>query len=176
MASQQLQMILQPLPSPSVTEGPTMQERRALPKGQVQPLDVRSVQLPRILRSAPHLIPPPRRTDPGFPLHTNYTILPALLDNLTIQARSPEKSSNNLPIELESVGCDQGEMVSRRPGTEFSEQGERVAITSFANNRRRPEARPDFDGSEDPNRMPIATDHSADLIGLQFLNVELRDP
>ena len=35
MASQQLQMIIQPLRSPSVTEGPTMQEGRGLPDGQV---------------------------------------------------------------------------------------------------------------------------------------------
>ena len=112
----------------------------------------------------------------GFPLHTNHAIIPAPLENLAVQARRPEEASDDLPIELESVSCDQGKMVSRRPGTEFSEQGERVAITPFADNRRRPEARPDFDGSEDPNRRTVfSAHHQPNFVGLQFLNVELRD-
>ena len=95
-------MIIQPLRLPSVTAGPTMQEGRAVPDGQVQPFDVGSVQIPRILRGVPPLVPTPSRADSGLPLHTNHAIIPSFLDDLTVQARCAKKASNDLPMELES--------------------------------------------------------------------------
>lgn len=131
----------------------------------------------RILRGTPHLIPPPRCTDPGFPLYTNHAIIPSFLDDLTVQASCAKKASNDLPIKFKSVGRDQRDIVPIGPGAKLSKQGERVAIAAFANNGRRPESRPDFDGSEDPNsRIPIATDHSTDLIRLQLPDLDLGDP
>jgi hypothetical protein len=104
----------------------------------------------------------------------NHTIIPSFLDDLAEQASDAKDSPNHLPIELESVRSDQGEMTSRRPSAKLSKQSERVAIAASADNRRRPKARPDFDGSEDPDRrMPIATNHSSDLIHLQFADSDL---
>ncbi len=67
-------------------------------------------------------------------------------------------------------------MTSRRPSAKLSKQGEHVAIAASAGNCRRPEARPDFNTSEDPDRrMPMATNHSSDLVHLQFADWDLRD-
>ena len=101
-------------------EATTAKVGRALPDGQIQPLDVRSVQLLRILRGTPRPIPPPCRTGPGFPLDLDHTIIPSFLHDLTVQARSPKESSDNLTIELESVGRDQREVASRGPGEHSS--------------------------------------------------------
>jgi hypothetical protein len=110
-------------------------------------------------------------------LHSDHAIISSFLDDLTVQASHAKDSPDNLPIELESVRSDQGEMTSRRPSAKLSKQGERVAIAASADNRRRPKARPDFDGSEDPDRrMPIATNHSSDLIHLQFADWDLCNP
>jgi hypothetical protein len=106
----------------------------------------------------------------------NHAIISSFLDDLAVQASDAKDSPDNLPIELESVRSDQGEITSRRPSAKLSKQGERVAIAASADNCRRPEARPDFDGSEDPDRrMPIATNHSSDLVHLQFADWDLRD-
>ena len=75
MASEQFEMVFQPFCSPSVAEGSTTEVGRALPDGQVQPFDVGSIQLARILRIAPHLIPTPSRAQPGFPLHSYHAII-----------------------------------------------------------------------------------------------------
>ena len=62
-------------------------------------------------------------------------------------------------------------------GADVSKQGEGVPITPLSHNGRRPEARPDFDGSKDPNgRLPFASDQRADLVRLQFADLELGDP
>jgi hypothetical protein len=177
MAPQQFEMIFQPLHSPSVAEGPTMQVGRALPDSQVQPFDVGSVQLAGILRISPRLVPTPCRTDPGFPLHFHHAIFSSFLHDLSVQASHPKESPDNLPIELESVSSDQWEMVSSSPGAEISKQGERVPITPLSDNGRRPEPRPDFDDSEDRNRwMLTATYQRANLVSLQFANYDLGNP
>ncbi len=68
-------------------------------------------------------------------------------------------------------------MVSYGASAKPSKQSQGVAITPPPDDRSRPETRPDFNGSEDPNRrMPIPTDHCADLIGLQFADWDLRNP
>jgi len=177
MASQKLQMIFQPLLSSRVTKAPATQVCRALPDGQVQSFDVGSIQLTRILRIAPHLIPTPSRTQPGFPLHSYHAIVSSFLDDLAIQASCPKETSDDLPIELEPIGSDQRDVVSMGPGAKNSKQGECVAITPLTNNSRRPQARPDFDGSKDPNgRLIFAADQSADLVRLQFADSDLGDP
>ena len=177
MASQQFEMSFQPFCSLSVAEGSTAEVGRALPDGQVQPFDVGSIQLPRILGSVPRLIPTPGRTNPCSPLHADHAIILSFLDDLAVQASYPEEAPDDLPIELESVSSDQGEIGSRGQIGKFSKQGERVAIAPFANNSRGPEPRPDFDGSKDPNgRMPMASDHSPDFVGLQFADMDLGDP
>jgi len=174
MATKQFEMIFQPFCSPSVAEGPTMQVGRGLPDSQVQPFDVRSVQLAGILRISPRLVPTPCRTNPGFSLHFDHAIFSSFLYDLSVQASCPEKSANDLPIELEAIGGNQWNSGCSYSSKNILKEGEGVAITSLANNSRRPEARPDFDGGENPNRwMLIAADHCADLVGLQFTNRDL---
>jgi hypothetical protein len=176
MAAQQFEMILQPQLSSRMTKAPTTQVCRALPDGQVQPFNVGSIQLARILGIAPHFIPTPRRTEAGSPLHSDHAIISPFLDDLAVKASYSEEPSDHLPIEPEAIGRDQRHVVSIVAGADVSKQGERVPITPLSNNGGRPEARPDFDGRKDPNgRLLLASDHSADLIGLQFTNCELGD-
>ena len=176
MAAQQIQMIFQPLLPPRMTEAPTTQVCRALPDGQVQAFNVGSIQLARVLRIAPTFIPTPSRTQPAFSLHSDHAIISAFLDDLAVQASCPKESPDNLPIELEPVGCDQRDVVSIGPGADVSKQSESIPITPLSNNGRRPEARPYFDGGKDPNgRLLFATDQRADLIGLQFADSDLGD-
>jgi hypothetical protein len=124
----------------------------------------------------PHLIPTPSRTKPGFPLHSDHAIISWFLDDLTIQASSPEESPDDLPIELEPISRDQRDVVSIGAGAKVSKQGACVPIAPLSNNRRRPEARPYFNGSKDPNgRLVFSTDQSADLIGLQIADLDFDD-
>jgi hypothetical protein len=177
MTTQDLEMIFQPLLPSRMKKAPTTQVYRALPDSQVQPFNVGSIQLTRILRIAPYLIPTPSRAKPGFPLHSYHAIISPFLDDLAVQASCPKESPDNLPIELEPIGRNQRDVVSIGPVAKVSKQAECVPITPLSNNSRRPEARPDFDGSKDPNgRLLFAPDHSADLIGLQFADLDPGDP
>src|SRR5665811_1495562 len=176
MAAQQLQMIFQPPRTPRMTKAPATEVCRALPDGQVQAFDVGSIQLTRILRIAPPLIPTPSRTEAGFPLHTYHAIISPFLDNLAVYASCSKESQDNLPIELEPIGSNQRDVVSIAAGAKVSKQGECVPITPLSNNGGRPEARPYFDGSKDPNRRLIfAADQRADLVRLQFTDSNLGD-
>jgi len=177
MAAQQLEMILQPLLSSRMTKAPATKVRRALPDGQVQAFNVGSIQLARILRIAPHLIPTPSRTEAGFPLHSYHAIISPFLDDLAVYAGCSKESPDNLPIELEPIGSNQRDVVSIAAGAKVSKQGECVPITPLSNNGGRPEARPYFDGRKDPNGWLIfAADQRANLIGLQFADLDLGDP
>ena len=171
-------MILRPLRASGVTKAPATRVCRTLPDGQVQPFNVGRIQLARILRIAPHLHPnaKPHPTY-RFPLHSYHAIISSfLLDDLAVKASRPKESPDNLPIELEPIGRDQRCVVSNGSGGKVSKQGERVQIIPFSNNGRRPEARPDLDGSKDPNgRLLFATDQSADLVRLQFADLDPGD-
>jgi len=167
-------MIFQSFCSPCVAEGSAVQVGRPLSDGQVQSFDVGGVQLPRILGITPEFVPSPRCTGSGFPLNTYDAICSPFLDDLAEQAGRPKDSLNNLSIEFESIGGDQWNPSRFYSGENILEEGERVAIGPLTNDRRRPETRPYLDGSEDPNRwMPIAADHRADLLNLQFTNADL---
>jgi len=51
-----------------------------------------------------------------------------------------------------------------------------IPIAPLSNSSRRPEARPYFDGSKDPNgRLIFAPDQSADLVRLQFAAIDPHD-
>src|ERR1035437_4958938 len=141
MTAQQIQMIFQPLLPPRMTKASTTQVSRALPDGQVQAFNVGRIQLARILRIAPHLIPTPSRTEAGFPLHFDHAIISPFLDDLAVYAGCSKESPDNLPIEFESVGCDQRHVVSIAAGADVSKQGEGVPIAPLSNNGGRPEAR-----------------------------------
>ena len=93
-----------------MTKAPATEVGRALPDGQVQPFDIGSIQLARILRGAPHLVPPPCRTNPGFPLHPDDAILSSFLDDLAVQASHSEEAPDDLSIELEAIRRDQRKM------------------------------------------------------------------
>ncbi len=177
MATQQFKMIIQSLNSTSMAEGSAVQVSRTTPNRQVQSLDVRGVQLPRILGGAPRFFPSPSGPGSGFSLHAYDSIFSSLLDDLCVQAGYPKDSFHNLSIKLEAISCDQWNPGRFHSGENILEEGERVLITPLSNHGRRPEPRPDFDSSEDPNRrLPSAADHRADLVNLQFTNPDLEDP
>ena len=84
MASQQLDIVLQPLLPSRMTKAPATEVCRALPDGQVQPFDVESIQLARILRIPPHHIPTLSSTRPGISLYSDHAIVSSFLDDLTV--------------------------------------------------------------------------------------------
>jgi len=133
MAAQEFEMIFQPLLPPGVTKAPTTQVCRALPDGQVQPFNVGRVELARVLRIAPHLIPTPSRTEAGFPLHFYHAIISPFLNDLAVYAGCPKESSDNLPIEPEPIGSDQRHVVSIVAGTDVSKQCEGISIAPLTN-------------------------------------------
>jgi hypothetical protein len=51
-------------------------------------------------------------------------------------------------------------------------QIQRVAVASFADDRRRPKPRPDVDHNENPDRLFPAPNDRSDLVCLKFLNRE----
>jgi len=148
-----------------------MQVSGAQPDGQVQPFDVGSVQLAGIFRISPRLVPSPSRTGSSFPLNAYNSILPPLLDDLTVQTWSPEESSDDLPIELDAIGGDQWKSARFHAGKNILKERERVAITALANNGCGPKTRPKLDGGENPHRrMSMTTHQGANLVGLQLSN------
>ena len=174
MASQQLEMIFPSLLPSRMTKASAAEVGRALPDGQVQPFDVGSVPLAGVLRVLPDLIPSPDRTRSCLPLNTYHSIFPALLEDLAVPASRPKDSLNNLTIEFETIRRVQWNSGRCYAGKNVLEEGERVSIAPPANDRRRPEAQPAFDGGENPNRwMLLAADPCANLVGRQFTNRNL---
>ena len=171
MAAQQFKMIFQPFNSSSMAEGSSMQISRAFPTCQVQSLDARGVQLPRILGGAPHFFPAPSGTGSGFSLHAYDSIISSFLDDLPVKAGCPKDSFHHLSIKLEAISCDQWNQGLSHSGENILEEEKRVPITPLSNHSRRLEPLPDFDCSEDPNRRLCLTgNHRANLINLQFTN------
>jgi hypothetical protein len=63
-------------------------------------------------------------------------------------------------------------VISLGSGAKITKQGERVSITPLTNNGRWPEARPNFNGSKDPDgRLLFAADERAYLVRLQFVDL-----
>ncbi|HEY6270544.1 MAG TPA: hypothetical protein VIX19_00950 [Terriglobales bacterium] len=110
----------------------------------------------------------PPSSDYGSSLYIDYPIVPARLDDLTVDTGWPKHPSDDSFIELESVRGDQGNSIEIHSAGKVSKKGERVLVTSFADHRGRPQAGPDVDHGEDPDLLLLPSDDRSDLIGLKL--------
>jgi hypothetical protein len=117
----------------------------------------------------PKFVPPPRSAHSEPAPHLDHPIVPSSLDHLAVKTRYSENASDNLTIEFEAIGSNQWDVISVAADAKVLKQPARVPITPLSHNSRRPQARPDLDGSEDPDgRLFFAADQGTDLIGLQL--------
>ena len=91
VAAQQLEVFFQPLLGACVAQCPSKEIGRALPNGQIEPLDERRVQLRRVLRVKQSFFETPRRSEhfSSFDLHD--TIVPSSFENLTVETSDPDE-------------------------------------------------------------------------------------
>lgn len=172
VAAQQVEVFFQPLLGACVAQCPSQEIGRALPNGQIEPLDERRVQLRRVLRVKQSFFETPRRSEhfSSFDLHD--TIVPSSFENLTVETSDPEDATDDLVIELEAIGDDQWKTLEIHPVRKVTKQGKSVPVASSSHDGRRPETRPDLDRCEDPRRLFLPAGERADLIGLNLRDRE----
>ena len=66
----------------------------------------------------------------SFDLHD--AIVPSRLENLAIETSRPEDATDDLLVEIESVGDDQWETLKGHPVGDVAHEGKRVAVASSA--------------------------------------------
>jgi hypothetical protein len=107
-------------------------------------------------------------SDYGSSLHPDHAIVPARLDHLTVNTRWPKHSPDNSLVELESIRRDEWSNFKIDSVGEVSKQVQRVAVASFADDRRWPKPRPDVEHNENPDRLFPAPDDRSDLVCLNL--------
>ena len=175
IAAQQLEVCFQSLPPSRITERPASKVRRALADRQIQPFDERRVQLRRVLAVTLRLFPSPGRTDPDSSLHSSHAIIPPRPDHLAVETGRPKHAPYDFFVELESVRGYQRKTHEIHAVRNISKEGERVSVAPSPDDRRRPEPRIDVDRDEYPDRLLLATDDRANLVGLQLLDGQARN-
>ena len=126
----------------------------------------RRVQGRRVLRVVEHFFEPPRRSShqlSSFDLHD--TIVFSRLEHMAVQSRWTKDATDDLLVEIESVGDDQGKTLVIHPVRDIAQQSERVSVASSSSHCRRPETRPDFDRDEYPRQPCLAASEGANLVG-----------
>ncbi len=103
------------------------------------------------------------------------TIVPSRLEDLRVESRWAESATDDLLVEIESVGDDPGKTLEIHPVGNVAQEGESIPVASSPADGRRPEPRPDFDRDEDPSRLLLAAGERANLIGLKFVDGESDD-
>ena len=88
---------------------------------------------------------------PSFDFHDR--IVATGFYDLRVERRWPKDAPDDLLVEIESVGDDQGKTLVLHPVGNVAQESEGVPVASTSHHGRRPETRPDFDRDEDPTRL-----------------------
>ncbi len=159
-----------------VAERPSEKVCRALPDGQIQALDERRVQCRRVLGVVERFFESPRGSMNGSSFDLHDAVVPSRLEDLRVERCWPKDATNDLLVEIESVGHDQGKTLEIHPVGNVANKRQSVPVTSSSYYGRRPESRPHFDRDEDPGCLCPSAGEGANLIGLELLDTESGDP
>ncbi len=176
IATEQLQVLIEPLRRASVGKRSSRKVCRALPDGQIQPLDERRVQCRRVLGVIERVFESPRGSVQHSPFDLDDTIVPARLEDLAVETRWTEEATDDFLVEFESIRDDQGKTLEIHPSRKVAKQSVSVPVASPSRHRRWPEPRPDFDCNEDPTRCLLVARERANLVGLKLFGSEAGDP
>ena len=150
IATEQLQVLIESLRRASVGKRSSRKVCRALPDGQIQPLDERRVQCRGVLGVIERVFESPRGSVQRSAFDLDDTIVPARLEDLAVKTRWPEEATDDLLVEFESIRDDQGKTSEIHPLRKVAKQSVSVPVASPSRHRRWPEPRPDLDRNEDP--------------------------
>ena len=98
MTTQQLEMRFELFLRSSVGKRSSRQVRQALPDGQIQALDERRIQCRGVLGVFERFFESPRRSVNGSSLDFHDAIVPARLEDLTIESRLPEDATDSVTL------------------------------------------------------------------------------
>ena len=98
------------------------------------------------------------------------------LDHLCVERPGAEDPTDDLAVELEAVGDDQGTCNERHAGRVVANECQCVPVAASPDDGRRPETRPHLDRREHPRRPRLPPGERADLVGLQLFGGEAGDP
>ena len=149
---------------------------RALPDGQIQPLDERGVQRRGVLGVFERFLETPGRSHHASSFHLHDAIIPARLEDLAIETSGPKDATEDLFVEIESVGDDQRKTPVIHSVGNVASKRQSVSVASSSGHRRWPEPRPHFDRDENPRGPLLVAGEGTNLVGLQLLDNESRDP
>ena len=149
---------------------------RALADGQIHPFNERRVQCRRVLGVVEPFCEPPRCAHPLSSFDLNDAIVSSRLEHLAVESRGTKDATDDLLVEIESVGDDQGKTLDIHAVRDVAQKSERVSVASSSGHRRRPEPRPHLDGDEDLRWPRLAADEGANFIGLELLDDEAGQP
>ena len=140
------------------------------------PFNERRVQCRRVLGVVEHFFEPPRRSHQlsSFDLHD--TIVSSRLEHLAVQSRWTKDATDDLLVEIESVGDDQGKTLEIHPVRDVAQQSERVSVASSSGHCRWPKPRPNLDRDEYPRWPRLAAGEGANFVGLELLDGESGSP
>ena len=108
-------MLIEPLRRASVGKRSSRKVCRALPDRQIQPLDERRVQCRGVLGVIERVFESPRGSVQRSAFDFNDTIVPARLEDLDVETRWTEESTDDLLVEFESICDDQGKTPEIHP-------------------------------------------------------------
>ena len=166
-------MLIEPLRRASVGKRSSRKVCRALPDGQIQPLDERRVQCRGVLGVIERAFESPRGSVQRSAFDLDDTIVPARLEDLAVKTRWPEEATDDLLVELESIRDDQGKTSETHRLRKVAKQSVSVPVASPSRHRRWPEPRPDLDRNEDPTRRLLVARERANLAGLKLAGLKL---
>ena len=99
------------------------------------------------------------RSDHCLSLDSDYSIVPARLDHLTVGTGWSKYSPDGSLVEFESIRRNQRDRRENHPLRNISKQVQRIAVASFADQSRRPQPRPDVEDNKDPDRLLLASNN-----------------
>ena len=149
---------------------------RALSDGEIHPFNERRVQCRRVLGVGEPCFEPPRRAYPLSSVDLNDAIVSSRLEHLVEENRWTKDATDDLLIEIKSVGGDQGtgrELHARR---DVAHERPRVPVAAPPDDGRRPEARPHLNRRKNPRGPRLPTGERADLVGLKLFDDEASTP
>ena len=176
ITAQQLQVVLECLLRACVAWRPPTQVRRPLTNCEVEPLDKRRVQRRRVLGVIEGFIESPRSSNQRSSFDLHDTIIPARLENLAVQSRWTKDATDDLLVEIESVGDDQGKTLPIHPVGHVAQESKCVPVASTPDDGRGPETGPHLDRNKDPSRLPLPASERTNLVGLELLDDVSGDP
>ena len=103
------------------------------------------------------------------------SIVASRLQDLRIESRRAKDSTDDLFVEIESVGDDQGKFREIHSARYVTNEGQSVPVASSPDDCRRPETRPNFDRRENPRWPVLVSGKGTNLVCLELLDGETGD-